>query len=202
MLDLGCGDGSLIALPARDARRCAAYGVEIDPRNVLAAMRQRRQRDPDGPGERGWPMFERRRRSTYVILSQTLQAVRHTEQILREMLRVGREGSRHLPQLRLLAAPRGRSLRGPHAGVGEPALPVVRHAERALLHHRRLRGSVRQPRHRHHREPWFRRRSTGDRRPQSQRQRRGVSARQRPLLNARRRLAAGFSPPPPPGAAP
>jgi methionine biosynthesis protein MetW len=28
----------------------------------------------------------------YVILSQTLQAVRHTEQIIREMLRVGREG--------------------------------------------------------------------------------------------------------------
>jgi methionine biosynthesis protein MetW len=27
-----------------------------------------------------------------VILSQTLQAVRHTEQIIREMLRVGREG--------------------------------------------------------------------------------------------------------------
>ena len=69
----------------------------------------------------------------YVILSQTLQAVRHTEQIIGEMLRVGREGIVTFPNFGYWGH-RLQVLRGPHAGVPDPALPVVRHAQRASVH--------------------------------------------------------------------
>ena len=39
VLDLGCGDGELLAL-LRDTRRCSGYGVEIADENVLACTRR------------------------------------------------------------------------------------------------------------------------------------------------------------------
>jgi methionine biosynthesis protein MetW len=88
VLDLGCGDGSLLAY-LRDSRGVAGYGIEIDDAGVLASI---------GNGisviqsdlESGLAGFDDQSFDS-VILSQTLQAMRHTEQIVMEMLRVGRE---------------------------------------------------------------------------------------------------------------
>ena len=38
VLDLGCGDGTLLA-HLRDTRRVAGYGLEIDPANVAACVK-------------------------------------------------------------------------------------------------------------------------------------------------------------------
>jgi methionine biosynthesis protein MetW len=88
VLDLGCGDGSLLA-HLRESRGVAGYGIEIDDAGVLASI---------GNGvnvlqsdlESGLAGFDDRSFDS-VILSQTLQAMRHTEEIVLEMLRVGRE---------------------------------------------------------------------------------------------------------------
>ena len=88
VLDLGCGDGSLLAY-LRDSRGAAGYGVEIDDAGVLSSISNGinvLQSDL----ESGLAGFDDQTFDT-VILSQTLQAMRHTEEIVMEMLRVGRE---------------------------------------------------------------------------------------------------------------
>ena len=88
VLDLGCGDGSLLAFLARE-RNARGYGVEIGEAGVRAAVQAGVnviQRDLEG-GLKGFAdgAFD------CVILSQTLQAMRRVETIIDEMLRVGRE---------------------------------------------------------------------------------------------------------------
>lgn len=89
VLDLGCGDGSLLRF-LKDTRGATGYGVDIADDNVLACAR-------NGVNviqtnlEAGLSGFESASFDC-VILSQTLQAVKHTERILKEILRVGREG--------------------------------------------------------------------------------------------------------------
>ena len=89
VLDLGCGDGVLMAgLAATNA--AAGYGIEIDDANVLASVKNGvnvLQTDI----ESGLASFEDNS-FDFVILSQTLQAMRNAESVLNEMLRVGREG--------------------------------------------------------------------------------------------------------------
>jgi methionine biosynthesis protein MetW len=88
VLDLGCGDGSLLAYLGRE-RQATGYGIEIDDAGVLASI---------GNGinvlqsdlESGLAGFDDASFDC-VILSQTLQAMRHTEAIVAEMLRVGRD---------------------------------------------------------------------------------------------------------------
>ena len=88
VLDLGCGDGSLLR-HLLQVRNATGYGIEIDDIKVLASLRNGvnvLQADL----EAGLSGFDDES-FDYVILSLTLQAVRHTERIVREMLRVGRE---------------------------------------------------------------------------------------------------------------
>jgi methionine biosynthesis protein MetW len=89
VLDLGCGDGSLLRF-LKQERGVNGYGLEIDDDRVLACVKNR-VNVLQGDLESGLSGFEDQS-FDYVILSQTLQAIRHTERILREMLRVGREG--------------------------------------------------------------------------------------------------------------
>jgi len=89
VLDLGCGDGTLLQY-LRRKRNASGYGVEIDDESVLACVKNGVnviQTDL----ERGLSDFEDGA-FDYVILSLTLQAVRHSERVIGEMLRVGREG--------------------------------------------------------------------------------------------------------------
>ena len=89
VLDLGCGDGVLLAgLAATHGVR--GYGIEIAADNVLASVANGVnviQSDlEEGLAAFGDGAFD------FVILSQTLQAMRNVERVLTEMLRVGREG--------------------------------------------------------------------------------------------------------------
>lgn len=88
VLDLGCGDGSLLKY-LMQTRKVRGYGVEIVDAKVIACVRNG-VNVIQGDLERGLSGFDAGS-FDYVILSQTLQAVRRTEQILMEMLRVGRE---------------------------------------------------------------------------------------------------------------
>jgi methionine biosynthesis protein MetW len=89
VLDLGCGDGVLLAGLAA-MRGVRGYGIEIAADNVLASVANGVnvvQSDlEEGLAAFGDNTFD------FVILSQTLQAMRNAESVLTEMLRVGREG--------------------------------------------------------------------------------------------------------------
>ncbi len=89
VLDLGCGDGSLLRF-LRDTRNVRGYGVEIDDANVLACLNNG-VNVIQSDLESGLLSFESRS-FDYVVLSQTLQAVKNTENIVKEMLRVSNEG--------------------------------------------------------------------------------------------------------------
>lgn len=89
ILDLGCGDGALLA-HLRDSHNCAGYGIEIADGSVLESVR-RRVNVIQADLESGLRMFADGMFDT-VVLSQTLQAMRHVEAILREMVRVGTHG--------------------------------------------------------------------------------------------------------------
>ena len=87
VLDLGCGDGELLAYLA--ARGVSGYGVEIDVDNVIACV-ERVVDVIQGDLEAGLAGFADQSFDV-VVLSQTIQAMKQTEQILLDMLRVGRE---------------------------------------------------------------------------------------------------------------
>ena len=88
VLDLGCGDGTLLK-HLIDTRGVKGWGVEIEDANVLAAIRNGIN-VIQGNLEHGLDVFADQA-VDHVVLSRTLQTVRHTAGILREMLRVGRE---------------------------------------------------------------------------------------------------------------
>jgi methionine biosynthesis protein MetW len=89
VLDLGCGDGTLLRYLA-EQRDTIGYGVEIDDDRILACVRNS-VNVIQGDLERGLSGFADDS-FDYVILSQTLQAVRSSERVVHEMLRVGRQG--------------------------------------------------------------------------------------------------------------
>jgi methionine biosynthesis protein MetW len=89
VLDLGCGDGVLLAGLAA-TQGISGYGIEIDDAGVLASVKNGVsviQADIEG----GLASFEDNA-FDFVILSQTLQAMRNAESVMNGMLRVGREG--------------------------------------------------------------------------------------------------------------
>ena len=89
VLDLGCGDGELLA-HLHTTRGCSGYGIEIDDANVLACVKR-------GVNviqlnlEEGLAMFSDA--SFDVVLQiDTLQHLRNAETMLQETARVGRTG--------------------------------------------------------------------------------------------------------------
>lgn len=87
VLDLGCGEGDLLAWLARH-KRIEARGVEIAPKKVRRCVELGLSvyQGDINQGLADYPdaCFD------YVILSQTLQVVRHPLELMREMRRVGR----------------------------------------------------------------------------------------------------------------
>ena len=89
VLDLGCGDGALLA-HLQHSKNVQAVGVEISDDRVLSCV-QRGVHVIQQNLEDGLAMFDDQQFDT-VVLSQTLQSMHNTEHILREMARVAREG--------------------------------------------------------------------------------------------------------------
>jgi methionine biosynthesis protein MetW len=89
VLDLGCGDGTLLKY-LQQTRDVSGYGVEIDDSNVLECVKNG-VHVIQSDLERGLADFDDNS-FDFVVLSQTLQAMRNTERIVREMLRVGHAG--------------------------------------------------------------------------------------------------------------
>ena len=87
VLDLGCGDGSLLKRLIEE-RGAFGYGIEREEAGVLAAIAQGIN-VIQGDLEQGLAGFDDGT-FNHVVLSRTLQTVRHTERLLTEMLRVGR----------------------------------------------------------------------------------------------------------------
>ena len=87
VLDVGCGDGALMAA-LRDRHGCDARGLEIDAGNVAAAVARGLsviQGDADiDLADYPDASFD------YAILSQTLQTARAPDQVLDQLLRIGR----------------------------------------------------------------------------------------------------------------
>ena len=89
VLDLGCGDGSMLDYLQR-SRGCSGYGIEIADANVLACVRRGvnviQLNLDEGLAMFGDSSFD------VVLQIDTLQHLRHAEVMLRETARVGRTG--------------------------------------------------------------------------------------------------------------
>lgn len=89
VLDLGCGDGALMA-HLQATRACTGYGVEIDDAKVLACIKRGvnvlQLNLEEGLSMFGDDAFD------VVLQIDTLQHLRNAETMLRETARVGRLG--------------------------------------------------------------------------------------------------------------
>jgi methionine biosynthesis protein MetW len=137
VLDLGCGDGAMLA-HLQQARGCSGYGIEIDDANVLACVRR-------GVNviqlnlDQGLTLFEDV--SFDVVLQiDTLQHLRNAEVMLRETVRVGRIGIVAFPNFahwpNRLSVLRGRmpvTKRLPYQWYDTPNIRVGTHADLGIL---------------------------------------------------------------------
>jgi len=88
VLDLGCGDGALLALLTEELN-VKGYGIEINDAGVLACV-QRGINIIQQNLENGLRLFEDNS-FDFAILSQTLQTIHQTAAILHETVRVSKE---------------------------------------------------------------------------------------------------------------
>ncbi len=87
VLDVGCGDGTLLAA-LRDQHGCDARGMELEPHNVADCVAQGLsviQGDADVD-----LAFYPDASVDYAVLSQTLQTTKRPDLVLEELLRIGR----------------------------------------------------------------------------------------------------------------
>lgn len=97
VLDLGCGDGALLRHLIAE-RSVQGVGMEVDDERVargVASDLNIVQADLDD-GIRDW--FGKRS-FDYVLVSQTIQAIRHPERLLGEMLDIASEGIVTFPNM-------------------------------------------------------------------------------------------------------
>lgn len=88
VLDVGCGDGALMAA-LRDERGADARGLEIDGENVAAAMaRGLSVVQGDADTDLG---YYQDNSFDYAILSQTLQTTKRPDLVIGHLLRIGRQ---------------------------------------------------------------------------------------------------------------
>lgn len=89
VLDLGCGDGSLLKL-LQEEKQTTGYGIELNPESIPKCIE-------NGVNviqtnlDKGLTHFDSNS-FDYVILSLTLQAVHKPDKLINEMLRIGKQG--------------------------------------------------------------------------------------------------------------
>jgi methionine biosynthesis protein MetW len=137
VLDVGCGDGTLLPAGAT-TRGVDGRGIEISQKGVnecvargLSVIQGDADTDlVDYPDD----AFD------YVILSQTLQATHRPRHVVEQMLRIGRQAIVSFPNFGHWRCARGCSrLHRPHAGDARICRILVRHAQHPFLHDPRLR---------------------------------------------------------------
>ena len=137
VLDLGCGDGALLAY-LQSTRGCTGYGIEIDDANVLACVKRGVNVIQLNLDE-GLALFDDA--SFDVVLQiDTLQHLRNAEVMLRETVRVGRLGIVAFPNFahwpNRLSVLRGRmpvTRRLPYQWYDTPNIRVGTHADLDIL---------------------------------------------------------------------
>ena len=96
VLDLGCGDGAFLAALAEE-KGVTGYGIEIDPGNIAACLSRGvnvlQSNLNDGLNDFDNQSFD------YVIMTQTVQAMRYPVRLIDEILRVGSEGIITFPNM-------------------------------------------------------------------------------------------------------
>lgn len=96
VLDLGCGDGALLA-ELHSTKHVTGYGLEIDSENITACIGRGvnviHSNLDAGLSEFDDDSFD------YVIMTQTVQAMRFPHALIDEILRIGREGIVTFPNM-------------------------------------------------------------------------------------------------------
>ena len=96
VLDLGCGDGALLA-ELHASKHVTGYGIEIDPDNIVACIERGvnviHSNLDEGLSDFDEDSFD------YVIMTQTVQAMRFPHLLIDEILRIGRQGSVTFPNM-------------------------------------------------------------------------------------------------------
>ena len=110
VLDLGCGNGEFLQL-LRDQRQVRGTGIEIGEQEITAAI-ARGLNIVEQNLDQGLANFPDQSFDT-VVMAHALQAVHYPDQVLDEMLRIGREGIVTFPNFahwrcRLYLGTRGR----------------------------------------------------------------------------------------------
>lgn len=88
VLDLGCGDGTLLKL-LNEKKHTRSYGIDIDEENILQCVRNNVS-VIDQDIEKGLSNFDDKSFDT-VIMSHAIQTLQFPDKALLEMLRIGRE---------------------------------------------------------------------------------------------------------------
>ena len=97
VLDLGCGDGTLLA-HLRDQYHVLGYGLEIDLFNIEVCV-EKNINVIQANLNHGLKSYFADKRFDCVIMSQTLQATEQPDLLIEEMLRVGAEGIVTFPNM-------------------------------------------------------------------------------------------------------
>jgi methionine biosynthesis protein MetW len=110
VLDLGCGDGELLAMLKKEKNVTKAQGIEIDEQAIYRCVARGLSvfhGDIDsGLAEYGDKSFD------YVILDQSFQQVKKPDVVLSEALRVGREAIVAFPNFAYITARYHLAIRG------------------------------------------------------------------------------------------
>lgn len=97
ILDLGCGDGRLLK-HLYHTHDITGYGLEINDANIVKCIENnvsviQTDLDADLTHFFGKQSFD------YVVMTQTLQAIHHPGNLLKEMMRIGNEGIVTFPNI-------------------------------------------------------------------------------------------------------
>ncbi len=89
ILDVGCGDGTLLHYLG-GAKQVTGYGLEIQPEQITECIQKGVNVLEQDLDKKGLENFQDNSFDT-VLMTQALQAVRHPDIMLEEMLRLGKE---------------------------------------------------------------------------------------------------------------
>jgi methionine biosynthesis protein MetW len=90
VLDLGCGDGTLLAY-LQEKKKVLGYGLEIDQKQITSCIEKGVNVVEQDLDKKGLRNFADKQFDT-VIMTQALQAIKRPDAMLEEMMRIGRQG--------------------------------------------------------------------------------------------------------------